>query len=291
MNRYVDREPDLERPLINSQNYHQRPHSKSELILLSIFLNLATLGLLAYFILTLAKIDGFLKVRFGWSFTSFFIGFSLLSFCMGALYFLNIEEKKILNPGRLVLKVSITGITLFFLAFIILLSLKLDHILKISYGHIFIPLFVLLGIVFCILCFLFPALIDKENNLLKETLLIVLYFVIITTECIIGCLKLENQFPWKTTMILDLIYIPLFAQTCFAIYDTFQNGIKKTYSSWIFIIICAYILTLSILKIDKVIKIPTGIILLPIGLLLITIQIVSGRFFINAILGEKKNDL
>lgn len=129
-----------------------------------------------------------------------FLILPLITFCM---YFnlkspmLRIEEatKKILFIGFSILNFSI-------LLFLVLLSLRLEEIINIGWGYLFIPSWGALGISFLFLIYLVPYMATYETDMKREAATMVLWFAGLLVTSILYPLHLESNTPSEPYLAL-----------------------------------------------------------------------------------------
>lgn len=262
---FLDSESDLQDDALSSpEHYYSKPMPFRQKAVIIVLLSGFLLFFTSYLILLILKLDHSLPITFIWSYLTIPSCLSIIFLCFSALYFISVETKKILNPGKCILQTLVVMYSFCITIFVILLDLQLDESIHITYGVIFTPLFIILGLTMYLLCFLFPAIMEKKPRYLKEGTLMVMDFLLATAFIILLCLRLDGKINWKIHKIFGFLFALVTMHLMFMILEVRERGIKQILKDSILLFGIVFICTFISLHMNKTINVSWFIILSPI---------------------------
>lgn len=241
------------------------------------FLTLLTISI--FLILLILKMDRNLS----WSYMkiSSFFDISLLSF----LCLTNIIIAKNSNHfgnclGKCFLTFCLNGLFIMLFLFGILLSLKLDTNLNWEYSIVFIPFYMIMGIIFAFICFSFPGLVDPSVKMYKEAILSPLHMFSFILTLVLVLLKLDGKLKLiysKIFILEEIVFLVHFAIVLkFKPNDESKCNIFKSFL--LALLFCVAFICFG-LKSDDLIEAGWKITLIPFYLIYIVIIIQAIRIF------------
>lgn len=94
-----------------------------------------------------------------------------------------------------------------FIAFFVLLALRLEKAIDASWISVFVPIWYGLFVYLGYSCFLIPGMIDKAVGMYRQAIMLILWFVAILLTSIFTVCYLETSFPSEPCIVLSPVII------------------------------------------------------------------------------------
>ena len=141
-----------------------------------------------------------------------------------------------------------------FSIFTLLITLKLDDLIRWDFTVIFIPLYIASAVTLFYICFIFPGLIDKEMKLYNEAFLLLLYFFGILVWIIMLQLKLDRFIHWYNFKVFLVLFIVLGTHILINIKNLFETeNFMRSVQNFIFVVLLTFCFVIMVLKMDGMI--------------------------------------
>lgn len=194
--------------------------------------------------------------------------------------------------GSFMLYFTHNSFFIFIFLFVLLLSFKLSDLMSLNFSFIFIPIDMIFAIMFLFVCFIFPGLMDKQNEMYQEAFLLVAYFCMTLITIIFLTVRLDSVIQWKyyeifigefTLFVLHFLLILKHMIT------------KKTnFDIELFKLACLVLVILGILlpalKVDEILDFSWFLIFIPIYVMTLFVVIQSSKYVFSTLsYSEEKN--
>ena len=275
----VENEPQRQDQIILQNN--QNLEKNTFCFYLSIVLYLLILVNFTLFVFVLIlKLDEDINWRFSKLSIAFYLGM------FGSMLFGNIliiKNTRLFNNclGKCFLQFCLNSAILMGICFGILLNLKLEAEINWEFRIVFVPLYMIMSIIFIFICFIFPGLVDSSVKMYKEAVFISSQYLACLLTMIILLFKLDQKIEIVYSEIFILEEIMLLLQ--FFSYFKFKADDSK------YLIIENLVMHLSLLvgficlglKCDEILKAQWKFALIPFYFIFVGMIIKSIRIFLK----------
>ena len=283
----LDSEIDFsDEPVDDTSDHHLMPHNQERLLLIA--LNFSILTALIYTTLLALKLDAVLPEQLMWSYLSIPSGISLFLLGTSALYVIHTQGNKILNPGRFILQTVVILFCASFISFFVLLNLKLDKAIKVPFGGVFTPLFVILALTTYVLCFLFPAVMEKKSGNLKQATLMVMDFILVGLFVIVLCLKLDHKIGWSLQKVFSFLFALIVVHCIFMAVEAKDKSLKRIFQEALALFSILFVCIFVLLCINGIVNLSWFVPLTPALLSLAALQYITVKNLWNSVNVKQK---
>ena len=209
--------------------------SKEKIQKMATAMLICSFSFLLYLIFICIKLQHLQDDHFYWEYTNIPLAICLLSLSMSFLYYTDFERYVTMELGKSVVNAAVALLNLAAMVFAICMTFYLDKMINPPIWTIFVPLFVLFGLVGLLLIFLLPGFLDKNRRNLKIVSIIVIYYIALMTFSIILCLRLDQVITCSFGSIFSILLSALILHFIILLIECGDKGYKNSANELIFI--------------------------------------------------------
>ena len=190
-----------------------------------------TLTVVVYLVILHLNLKGFITENFLWIYT-FPVQFLAIFGILGMIHYKRKIKNWNANLASCVINTILLSLAIFGNLFFYLLDTKMDNTITLTYDIIFLPLDFLLIVAFFSICFILPGYFVGEKSDIIDAIILLVYFLVITTWIICMMLKLDGNIFWPYWSISSILYVGLITHALLLLIElkedkAFNNILKQ----------------------------------------------------------------
>lgn len=212
---------------------------------------LAGLLLLISLILFLnLKLEAVLSLSAKWLYSLIPLVLLLTSLTISVSFAINNPYRHMKNLGKIMVTLLIFSVDVLVTVFNLLACLQADGVINIKHVTIFIPIFILIAVIFCFVCFITPGFLDTENRLYKEAALLLGYFFAVSSSIAFVSLRLDGLISWRWSSVFSPIFCVIGLHVIFLVKELTDKNSRFEYSEPLTVLLGTTFLVLATIHLN-----------------------------------------
>jgi len=247
---------------------------------------LFSLFIMLYLVIINLKLDGYLTAQFLWTYTFPAQIIALLSLVSMIHYNRRIKNLN-MHPVECLINTLLVSLVALGSSFVLLLDLKMDNLIDVDYGIVFIPFDVLLAVSFLCVCFVLPGYFVGDKTMIIDATLLLVYYTVGVIWTVFMVMRLDGSVHWSYVTIFSIPFVGMLTHCVLLLVELKERETKeilRTIGILLWICLCLGLIMVNL----------NGKVLISWNFVLIPLYISNLYFFIYVIsdtfLGSRTSD-